>query len=322
MLLAKIDSLAEADFQSLIDNSIGESRSIEYKQALSVSKDSEKKEFLADVSSFANSSGGDLIFGIEEIDGLPTNLLGLENFSQDSEHLKVEEIIRNGLQPRIVGMEIRSVELENKNHILVIRVPQSINGPHMVTFKGTSKFYSRNSAGKYMLDVTELRSAFLASDDLSQKVGGFRAERIAKILNNETPRVLSSRNLFCMHLIPLESLNPAKVIDFDSAINNRTMLRPIYTNGWGSSANFDGLLVSSDTLKPTTASYIQLFRNGSMEAVNSLLLTPFREPNKKLVPSIAFEKELIEALEGYLEFYKVYGVSPPIVVSVSMLNVK
>ena len=31
----------------------------------------------------------------------------------------------------------------------------------MTTFKNASKFYARNSAGKYQLDVGELRTAFI-----------------------------------------------------------------------------------------------------------------------------------------------------------------
>ena len=39
--------------------------------------DQEKEEFLADVSSFANTMGGDLIYGIEEENGIPKVLLVL-----------------------------------------------------------------------------------------------------------------------------------------------------------------------------------------------------------------------------------------------------
>lgn len=66
MIQKNIDEITEEDLQALIDNSVLESKSIEYKQSLPGNSDSEKKEFLADVSSFANASGGDLIYGIIE----------------------------------------------------------------------------------------------------------------------------------------------------------------------------------------------------------------------------------------------------------------
>ena len=34
----------------------------------------------------------------------------------------------------------------------------------MVTYKGTSRFFARNSAGKYQLDVQEIRAAFRMLD--------------------------------------------------------------------------------------------------------------------------------------------------------------
>ncbi len=64
----------EEDLQALVDNSVLECKTIEYKQALPSNSESGKKEFLADVSSFANASGGDLIYGVSESKGNRTAL--------------------------------------------------------------------------------------------------------------------------------------------------------------------------------------------------------------------------------------------------------
>ena len=71
MIPKDIAQIKEADLQSLIDNAVSERKTIEYKQVLKVGSDSERKEFLADVSSFANASGGDLIIGISTIEVTP-----------------------------------------------------------------------------------------------------------------------------------------------------------------------------------------------------------------------------------------------------------
>ena len=65
MILRDIDSLTKADIENLISNQVTESKQLEYKRDLPDRIDSAKKEFLADVSSFANASGGDIIFGLE-----------------------------------------------------------------------------------------------------------------------------------------------------------------------------------------------------------------------------------------------------------------
>jgi hypothetical protein len=51
-----LDDLAEGDLQALM-NAEPEGKLIEYKEQLALGKDSERKEFLADVSSFANAAG-------------------------------------------------------------------------------------------------------------------------------------------------------------------------------------------------------------------------------------------------------------------------
>ena len=62
----KIENINIEDIESLIENSVCENKNLDYKRELHIDTDSDKKEFLADISSFANSNGGDIIFGIEE----------------------------------------------------------------------------------------------------------------------------------------------------------------------------------------------------------------------------------------------------------------
>ncbi|MCK5240903.1 ATP-binding protein [bacterium] len=51
----------------MISNQIQESRTIEYKESLPGNSDQDKREFLADISSFANAAGGDLLYGITKL---------------------------------------------------------------------------------------------------------------------------------------------------------------------------------------------------------------------------------------------------------------
>ncbi len=61
--LAEID---ESDLQTLVDNGVREGKEIEYKEALTLFSPEQKQEFLNDVSSFANTNGGLLFYGIRE----------------------------------------------------------------------------------------------------------------------------------------------------------------------------------------------------------------------------------------------------------------
>jgi hypothetical protein len=59
-----LDQIDQAQLQRLIDGRASETRDIEYKRDAYGSADRDHAEFLADVSSFANSAGGDLVIGM------------------------------------------------------------------------------------------------------------------------------------------------------------------------------------------------------------------------------------------------------------------
>ena len=89
-LLAKqVEQLTEADLQSLVTSRVPESELIDYKQTAVGNSDKDRYEFPADVSSFANSSGGEIIFGIAEANGLPSQICGLNVLNGDQETLRL-----------------------------------------------------------------------------------------------------------------------------------------------------------------------------------------------------------------------------------------
>ena len=106
-----LESVDETDLQALIDNKVAETKTVEYKESLPGNSDSDKREFLADTSSFANAAGGHLVYGIREQDGVPVELLGLKLPNTDAEILRRENMIRDGIEPRIPGVSFRAVPL-------------------------------------------------------------------------------------------------------------------------------------------------------------------------------------------------------------------
>ena len=187
----------------------------------------------------------------------------------------------------------------------------------MVTFQTSSRFYSRNNAGKYPLDVTEIRSAFLFSETLPKKIRRFRDSRIAKIIANETPIKLNLSAKIVLHVLPISSFNPLYQIDLRSEknIDKMNKLAPIYSGGWNHRYNLDGFLNYQGL-----NSYVQLFRNGAIESVDTLLLE--EQDSNKLIPSEAFEKHIVMAVNGYLKAERDFGFEPPVFVLLSVLGAK
>jgi hypothetical protein len=315
-------SIEESDLQALVDNQVSEHKTFEYKEALPGNADGDKKEFLADVSSFANASGGDLIYGVREQSGVPVELSGLGLSDVDAEILRLESCIQMGIAPRLFRIvETHPVALPSKQrYAIVIRIRKSWAAPHMVTFKNDSKFFSRNSRGKYQLDVSELRSAFLLSETAAEHIRNFRAERLGMIVAGEGAISMGENAAkLVLHMVPFEAFDPAARFDLFSLndVNYVYPLEPLrlHRGGYRSPQfNFDGLLCE---LQDT---YTQVFRNGSIEAVDTTILGASRE--RQITSGGIYERRLLEAIKRYLAAQKQLGVEPPIFVMISLLGVK
>lgn len=322
MIEKDINKISEVDLQFLIDNAVVEKKTLEYKQELPGNKESDKKEFLADVSSFANADGGDLIYGIvEDKTGKPKKLEGLniKPFKVDEEITRLRNIIRNGIKPRILSENIKRIPLSSKKPALIIRVPKSWVITHRVTFKSHNKFYSRSSNGRYELDVAELRIAFNMSESITYRIRKFKKNRLANIRDNKTPIPFHPKAKIVLHLLPIISFTPAQRYDISEIASDPTKIKPIYGPISDSRYNADGFLTYDLDAKGMVHSYTQLFRDGIIEAVDGL--RPELQ-DKKLIPYIAYEENLIDALDTYLSTLKFLGVMPLIFVFLALLGVK
>jgi len=322
LITKNIEQIKNEDLQFLIDNSVLERKTIEYKQSLPGNSDSDKKEFLADVSSFANASGGDLIYGIiqEKDTGFPKQLVGLEIENVDREILRLESIVRDGIEPRIPSVYTRPIPLSNSKVALIIRVLRSWISPHRVSFKGHDKFYSRSSNGKYPLDVSELRIAFNLSETIIERIRRFRENRISKTYANETPVPFYDNAKIVLHLIPITAFDPTQSHDVQKIASQHDKLKPMICAVWDYRYNLDGFLTYCGGRSGKTHSYVQIFRNGIIEAVEGLLLKP--QENELVIPGMAYEQELVKALPDYLSVLKAFNVGLPIFIFLTLIGVK
>ena len=170
MIRRPIDDISEADLVALVDNGVAEGRSLEFKRQIPGGSDADVKELLADITSLANAQDGDIVFGLEDSDGVASNLIGLESDSVDTAILRLENILRDGVEPRLTGTRFRWIDLANERGALVTRVPASVAAPHRIRFKNSGRFYNRNSRGKYEMDTHELREAFTAAGQMPVKL--------------------------------------------------------------------------------------------------------------------------------------------------------
>lgn len=287
MIPKPLDTIVAADLQALADTGAPESRVLEFKRELQVSSRDQRVDFLADVSSFANAAGGDIVYGIDASGGMATEVLGFALADPDATVRLLDQLIQNGLQPRLPGVGIRPVPLSEGRFALVVRVQQSWVKPHRVTLDGHDKFYARSSAGRRALDVGELRVAFLQSETLAERIRNFRAGRLAAILAGDTPVPFATGPLMVLHLIALTAISDATPFVVAERLPMLRNVRPLGSDSWSHQINLDGVVLYEpyEAGRPSGA-YTQVFRTGMVEATQAFQVGG-QIRDKFVIPSLA-----------------------------------
>jgi hypothetical protein len=146
------------DIQLLIDTGTEESIHLEFKESGALSKnENKKKEIGKDVSSFANSDGGILIYGIIEQDHKATSISFIDGNEYSKEWL--EQVINSTIQRRITDLIIFPIRQGNNiaKTIYLIKIPQSNDTPHLNIDK---KFYKRFNFQSVPMEEYEIRQLY------------------------------------------------------------------------------------------------------------------------------------------------------------------
>jgi predicted HTH transcriptional regulator len=89
----RMEEIEERHLLVLIENKVPESRDLEYKRDPIGRDDRAKKEFLKDVTAFANTAGGHIVIGMAEADGVAAALPGTDDRPADEEIRRLESIL-------------------------------------------------------------------------------------------------------------------------------------------------------------------------------------------------------------------------------------
>ncbi|RYZ93495.1 MAG: ATP-binding protein [Moraxellaceae bacterium] len=297
---------------------------IDFKRELPATWDqSAKHEFLADITAFANSGGGDLVYGIDE-DGEAhaSRIVPQVIANVDQEVRRLLDFLLNLAEPRIPGVQVHAIVVtveEQEGHVLVVRVPQSWAGPHRV--KTNQHFYIRDGLRKRPLDVPEIGSLFVRNESQARRVRDFRTERLGKILTGEAPHQLLDAPILVVHLIPTQAAQGLVQIDPVPYMNERGLPILGVTSPRIARLNIDGaLVVRGETIHGQANGYSQFFRNGFFEATYVLEHQHQSEPGFKTLPSKAYEDYLIELLGSFRSELDRLGINYECAVMLSLLR--
>jgi hypothetical protein len=139
------------DLDRLIKDGVMESLTLDYKQSLDLQKDPKKKDKLCvEVTSFANSAGGQLVYGMKEDKHYPTEIDEGAEVSKEW----IEQVIDSNVQPRIEGLVIHPIKL-TQGWGYCIDIPQATSrAPHQAPDK---RYYKRQNFQSVPMEDYEIK---------------------------------------------------------------------------------------------------------------------------------------------------------------------
>ncbi|MBX7171348.1 MAG: ATP-binding protein [Pyrinomonadaceae bacterium] len=308
------------DLQLLVSNKVQEGTQLDYKLTEPEKNDDGKKEFLKDVSAFANTNGGYLIYGVEEQEinkkktGFAERVVGIEGLNTNDLKLWMENLIRTNIEPRLVGIEFKEIIVSLTHTVLIVRIPRSWNSPHVVSFGKHWRFYARNSAGNYQMDVTQLRDLFNLGNTIPEKIEEKRNGRLSEIKRKyQTGKQIPLATLV-IQIYPFDSLRMGTSIDLSKAKVLNKFLSLGDKSNYDPKFNFDGLYFGENN------SYMQIFRNGVIEELNTRIFGK-DESGEYFLNSKYLDWDLIKSVGWRLALLKFLGIDSPIMLNISVLGI-
>jgi hypothetical protein len=315
MIEKSLDQVNVADLHALVGQQRAEGRRLDYKLELPGGGAEATKEFLADVTSFSNTDGGDLIIGIRDEDGTAAELVGIPSDGLDNEITRIENMVRDGVEPRLPGFHIRTVPLENGTVVLILRMSASLVAPHRV--KASSRFHGRNSRGKFPLDVGELRMVFAATDEMPRKMRDLHSNAVLAIGGKDMPTRIGDGPKVVLTVAPLSVLRESRDLD----INQQNAVLPARSEANHFVIGLDGLIVHSVGPEPNAVrTWAVNNRRGFVDFAWQVAGTTLE--NVQYIPRAHVETQLRSAARSAYARLLQHGIEGPWTAMATLLGIE
>ena len=324
MLPRSVTAIDENDLRQLCDSECPESQTLDFKRELPGKLDQDKHELCKDVVALANAEGGDLVYGIEEKDGVAGSIVGITTETADVAIRRINQVLDAVIEPRIHGLRMQHIPV-SEGYVLMLRVPASYDGPHCIRTNGNNKqqrrFVMRNGTMVSDMSYDQIRAAFDRTATLAEQARRFIANRRELIANGETPVPLKEGPKLVIHLVPISGLAGRMAVDL------RTVYHVNYNDfiddEWGGGTRFfniDGLVVYPGFGRDKgEEGYNHIFRTGALEGV-----TLGGESLEKQFSlwSLKMSKFYYQSMNMFSEAVKSLELSGPGLLGLSVFNVK
>jgi hypothetical protein len=296
-----------------------ESQRLDYKRTLPSTRDPRwQEEFAKDVCAFANTEGGDILYGIREQDARADAVEAITGEAQDAAARRLGQVADALIQPRIVGLQFLHIPVAG-GYALVLRVPASFAGPHGYSVNDALRFPLRVRTHTTDMSYEQLRTAFDRRATLRERVRHFREQRVHELMARHTWREMPNAPLLVMHFIPLQAFVGGDLVDVTALYNNYAQFMFDRWSTASRSLHLDGLAVyvPSTANRPCIA-YTQVFRSGVLEAVHCV---GHEQDGRHVMGSLHIAGLVRESVSKFLREARRLELNGPAVMGAALLHV-
>ena len=324
MLFKRADQITEVDLVQLVQGRATEDDRLEFKREMYGQREGQIAEMIRDIVSLANHRGGLILIGVEEDgDGVANALPGIEGMGHVE---RITSSTQANVAPRLRGLQVVPIPLANGQHVIAIGVPESMNRPHMVTFRGENRFWRREIRQKVMMSVDEIERAVMNRIDGARRVEDFMEDR--RLWSASIPMLASGRILV---LQAAPAFMHEEIVDIRDPVVLGLMERPpvhpqSYQLGCDAGTprpSLHGLVAEGRDENGQLWAYLELRRDGYMESRSlDFMGNPALTSEQTSIPSLGILHIVFSFVHLYRALMEHLSVATPAVFGLTLVNVR
>lgn len=271
MIPIRLSDIREEHLQRLVENQVPESTTMEFKSDLD--PEGGLSSYVQHVCAFANTEGGDLIYGICEENHVAVEVCGMPQEGREVVMQKFENVARDGLDPRLMPSSLRiwPVNVGEDRVVYVVRVERSRHLPHRVSRGSEHRYFGRNSAGKFVLNAADVRELAISQGAQKETLERWRRARVSEAESELNEVVLARKEVdethtvrLYVHVVPLAGVHTRDLVSPDTESELRSLGPPSAWSAISTTPSMEGLYVV-EGYRTLTRSYTHWFEDGRVE---------------------------------------------------------
>lgn len=325
----KMQDWQKEEINSLLQNpdNYRENEYIDYKKTFAFLEMTDKKEkkieFCHDICSFANADSGYIFYGIEEENGFPKEICGVnipKNYTDKFELDRRNELSK--IHPVVPDVKFHFIKLEDEKFIVVMYIEKGIYVPYV--YYNTDfpyYFYKRYGNCKKLIGYREVEQMFRYKTTIAQAIKENIENRITAIRKDNE---FSEKPFALLQIVPDNFLTSGEIAKMYNKEKKEHILFQNILKGFChdfSKPFVDGLKFDNDGY--TNGEKVRVYNNGISELFIDLTKYAIELVNGMEMLKIAFlSGEFAKFAQKYIESANIFSDSKRVFICASVLNAK